>query len=228
MALPYRRLAIVLAIVAALSAAPEAVASMDGPCEATVATEDIVARETEARSEAIAVTDDGGTLVTMASERDIERLQVDLEIAGIRYTVHDDVTTGREWSRVVPVDEYAVYGIGVYKIVLESSGQGYSCEGATLIDVQGSPLETAAGAIAVGMVIVGGLGMVSFALRGGRTGLASIFATFLGLVFAVGVGTLLQQFGILYPTPAAAIGILLAGGVLGLIAGLIGSRVVSG
>jgi hypothetical protein len=222
-----RRLAIafaVLAVLAALTAAPEAAASIQGPCTATIAREDVTALETDSTSEAIVVPDTGGVLVTMASEREIERYRVSIEFAGIQYVVHDEPTTGNEWTSVVPVDDYATYGVGLYKIVTESFGPGFTCKAAALVDVHGSPLETAAGAIALGMVIVGSLGVVSFALRGGRTGLATIFATFLGLVLAAGVLGLLQQFGILYPTQAAAGGILLAGGTLGFIAGLIGSR----
>jgi hypothetical protein len=220
----HRRLAIAFAFVAALVAVPDAAAWVNGPCEATVSEENIITRGTSARSDAISVPQTGGVLVTMRSERPLERKKVEIEFAGIPYTVHDEPTTGTEWSSVVPIDDYATYGIGLYKIVATSTGPGVTCEAATLVDVQGEPFETAAGAIGLGLLIVGGLGVLSFLLRGGRTRLAPFLGAFLGIVFAIGGGALLQEFGLLYPTLTMAVGFLVGGAALGFIAGLVGSR----
>jgi hypothetical protein len=223
----YLRIAIGLAALAALAAlasAPEAVATIEGPCQATISEEDVVASGTSARSDAIPVPQTGGVPVIMTAERPMERLKVEIEFAGVRYVVHDEPATGTEWTSVVPVDEYAIYGIGLYKVIGTGYGEGFTCKAEALVDVQGNPLETAAGAIGTAMVIVGGLGVLSFALRGGRTRVAPFFGAFLGLVFAGGVGVLLQQYGLLYPTRAATIGVLAAGLTLGFIAGLLGSR----
>ena len=189
-----------------------------------MAEEDIITRGTSARSDAISVPDTGGVLVTMTSERPLSQLKVEIEFGGIGYTVHEGRTTGTEWSSVVPVDEYSPYGIGLYKIVATTAGRGFTCEGAALVDVQGEPLETAAGAIGVGMLIVGGLGVLSFLLRGGRTRLAPFLGAFLGVIFSAGAGILLQEYGLLYPTLTTAIGFVVGGAALGFIAGLIGSR----
>jgi hypothetical protein len=186
--------------------------------------EDVVASGTSARSDAIPVPQTGGMPITMSSDRPMSRLKVEIELAGIRYVVHDEPTTGTEWTSVVPVDEYAIYGIGLYKVIGTGTGDDFTCKAEALVDVQGNPLETAAGAIGTGMAIVGGLGVLSFALRGGRTRVAPLFGAFLGLVFAAGVGLLLQQYGLLYPTLAATIGVLAAGVTLGFICGLLGSR----
>jgi len=220
----HRWLAIAFVMVLGLVAAPEALATIEGPCEATIAGEDVVARDTFGRSDAISVRQTGAVPVIMTADRPIGRLQVAIEFGGIRYTVRDEATTGTTWTSVVPVDEYATYGIGLYKIVGISTGQGFTCEAVALVDVQGNPLETAAGAIGIAMVIVGGLGVFSFALRGGRPGLATMLAMFLGVVLASGTGLLLQQYGLFYPTRIAAILVLAGGALLGFLAGIVGSR----
>ena len=220
----HRRLAIAFVMVLGLVAAPEALATIEGPCEATIAGEDVVARDTFARSDAISVRQTGAVPVIMTADSPIGRLKVAIEFGGIRYTVRDEATTGTTWTSVVPVDDYATYGIGLYKIVGISTGQGFTCEAVALVDVQGNPLETAAGAIGIAMVVVGGLGVLSFALRGGRPGLATILAMFLGVVLAAGIGLLLQQYGLFYPTRIAAILVLAGGALLGFLAGIVGSR----
>ena len=220
----HRRLAIAFVMVLGLVAAPEALATIEGPCEATIAGEDVVARDTFARSDAISVRQTGAVPVIMTAESPIGRLKVAIEFGGIRYTVRDEATTGTTWTSVVPVDDYATYGIGLYKIVGISTGQGFTCEAVALVDVQGNPLETAAGAIGIAMVIVGGLGVLSFALRGGRPGLATLLAMFLGVVLAAGIGLLLQQYGLFYPTRIAAILVFAGGALLGFLAGIVGSR----
>ncbi|CAN5752330.1 hypothetical protein BH20ACT14_BH20ACT14_11910 [soil metagenome] len=220
----HRRLAIAFVMVLGLAVAPEASATIEGPCEATIAGQDVVARDTFARSDAISVPKSGAVPVTMTADRPIERLKLEIEFAGIRYAVREQPTTVNSSTGVVPVDEYSTYGIGLYKIVGTSTGQGFSCEAAALVDVQGNPLETAGGAIGIAMVIVGGLGVLSFALRGGRPGLASLLAMLLGVVLAIGTGLLLQQYGLFYPTRIAAILVLAGGAVLGFLAGIVGSR----
>ena len=220
----HRRLVITLVVVLGLALAPEALATIEGPCEATIAGKDVVARDTFSRSDAISVPQTGAVPVIMTGERPIGRLKVEMEFAGIRYTIHDEPTTGTTWTSVVPVDDYATYGIGLYKLVGTSTGQGFTCEATALVDVQGNPLESAAGAIGIAMVIVGGLGVLSFALRGGRPGLSTLLAMFLGVVLATGTGLLLEQYGLFYPTRIATILALVGGAVLGFLAGIVGSR----
>ncbi|MBA3374840.1 MAG: hypothetical protein H0U00_03345 [Actinobacteria bacterium] len=220
----HRRLAIAFVMVLALALTPQAFATIEGPCEATIAGEDVVGRDTFTRSDAISVPQTGAVPVTMNADSPIGRLKLEMEFAGIRYTIRDEATTGTTWTSVVPVDEYATYGIGLYKLVGTSTGQGFECEAVALVDVQGNPLETAAGAIGIGMVIVGGLGVLSFALRGGRPGLATLLAMFLGVILASGTALLLQQYGLFYPTRIAAILALVGGAVLGFFAGIVGSR----
>ena len=220
----HRRLVTALVVVLGLALAPEALATIEGPCEALMAGEDVVARDTFARSDAISVPQTGAVPVTMTADEPIDRLKLEIEFAGIPYEVSDEPTTVRSTTGVVPVDDYAKYGIGLYKIVATSTGAGFTCVATALVDVQGNPLETAAGAIGIAMVIVGGLGVFSFALRGGRPGLATLLSMFLGVILAAGIGVLLQEYGLFYPTQIAAILVLIGGAALGFLAGVLGSR----
>ncbi len=220
----HRRLVIALVVVLGLALAPEALATIEGPCEATIAGEDVVARDTFARSDAISVPQTGAVPVTMTGRDAIDRMKLEIEFAGIPYEVRDEPTTVSSTTGVVPVDDYAKYGIGLYKIVATSTGEGFTCVATALVDVQGTPLETAAGAIGIAMVIVGGLGVFSFALRGGRPGLATLLSMFLGVILGAGIGVLLQQYGLFYPTQIATILVLVGGAALGFLAGVFGSR----
>ncbi len=219
-----RRLVIALVVVLGLALAPEALATIEGPCEATIAGEDVVARDTFARSDAISVPQTGAVPVTMTGRDAMDRMKLEIEFAGIPYEVRDEPTTVSSTTGVVPVDDYAKYGIGLYKIVATSTGEGFTCVATALVDVQGTPLETAAGAIGIAMVIVGGLGVFSFALRGGRPGLATLLSMFLGVILGAGSGVLLQQYGLFYPTQIATILVLVGGAALGFLAGVFGSR----
>ena len=65
----HRRLVIAFVVVLGLALLPRPLATIEGPCEATIAGEDVVARDTFARSDAISVPQTGGVPVTMTAER---------------------------------------------------------------------------------------------------------------------------------------------------------------
>ena len=84
--------------------------------------------------------------------------------------VRDRVETGTEWSGDVDVDDYATYGVGLYKVTASSD----NCSGFVWIRVTGkSPFTTVAGIIAA-VLIVSSLsiaigGIVRARARSGRT-----------------------------------------------------------
>jgi hypothetical protein len=220
-----RRLTVsVLAVAAALTAAPNAFATIDGPCTASIAGQPVASRGVDARSEAIKVAEDARIPVTMSSVRPITHLTVELEFGGIGWTVHDETTEGTSWAKTVNVEDYASYGVGLYKVVGMSSGQGFSCTGAALVEVDGSPLSTIAGLAGIVMAAVGGLGLLWLGLRGGRSGGAPVLGAILGILLGAGVALLLQQFAIVYPTMVVAIIALGGGAVLGILSGLSAQR----
>lgn len=215
-----RRLAIAFALALSLVMAPTAMARIEGPCTARIGGEDVSARETGPISDAIIVSPARPVSVTMSAARPIQRLKVELEFAGVRWTVHERPSTGTSWASEVPVHDYAAYGVGLYKVVGTSVGQGFTCEGAALINVEEDetldPLVTVAGLVGFGLALMGALGILVTASRIGRSRARPIMGLFFGATLGLGILTLLQQFSVVYPTIGVTGGLLAGGAALGL------------
>jgi hypothetical protein len=210
----------VAAATAALVAPPAARAEIDGPCQATIAGEAVAAKDVSATGEPITVEENARVPVTMSAPRPINMLKVEIEFAGISWTIHDEPTEGTSWAKTVNVADYSKYGVGLYKIVGKSSGQSFSCTGAALVEVDGNPLTTVAGLVGLGLAIVGALGVLWVASRG--PGGAPVVGAVLGVLLGAGVAVLLQQFAIVYPTMIVALIALGGGALLGIVCGLFG------
>jgi hypothetical protein len=222
-----RRLAI--AFVVALSAlvpTPQASADLIGPCTAELAGRDMAPMLTGALDDPLAVERHSLLSVTMASERPISRLKVELEFAGVRWTIHDRAVGERQWASEVPVEDYGVYGMGTWKVVTTSEGRGFSCEAAALIAVEDDhvldPLTTIAGLAGLGLALTGLLGSLAVAGRIGTSRAAPFSGALLGALLGVGVCVLLQQFSVLYPTFGIAGGLIAAGAAFGIGFSLLG------
>jgi hypothetical protein len=221
-----RRLAIALVVLMALIAAPKAFASIDGSCAGQIAGQDVAPLRTGPLSDAITVSKERPVSVTMSSDRTLTRLKVEIEFAGVQWTVHDRPTTGTSWASEVPVDDYAIYGLGLYKIVATSEGQGFTCTGSGLVRVEGdhelAPLATIAGIAGLGLGLTGVLGVLGVATRVGRGRSAPFLGLFLGVLLGAGVTVLLQQFAVAYPTVGVAGGLVAIGAAIGLTLSLFG------
>ncbi len=208
----------------ALLVSPAALAGVEGPCEAKVAGVDMRDRGTGARSEAIPVHETSRPAVSMSANRRISQGKIELELVGFRWTVHDEPVTGRSWSAEIPVDENATWGIGLFKVVATSAGTGFTCTGTALIDVEGTAVATAAGVAGLVLTIAGAVGVLVLIMRGGRAGGQPFAGVFFGSLLGIGIGVLLQQLGVVYPTILVAIVIVVAGALIGFLAGMLGLR----
>jgi hypothetical protein len=222
-----RRLAIPLALaVAALAAAPQAPAELIGPCTAEMAGADMAPMLVGPRDDALTVNRNNLVSVAMESERPIARYTVELEFAGLRWTVHDGDVDDRRWASEVPVDDYSVYGMGLWKVVTTSEGRGFTCEASGLISVEDDhaldPLATIAGLAGLGLALTGLLGVLGVAGRIGRSRAAPVGGALLGVLLGVGVCVLLQQFSVVYPTVAVAGALIAAGAAFGIAFSLFG------
>jgi hypothetical protein len=213
-----------LGLAAWLTTAPAALATIEGPCQGSIAGENVAPLETEPRSEPVKVGKNARVPVTMTSARPITHLTVELEFGGIGWTVHDAPTEGTSWAKVVNVKDYSKYGVGLYKIVGKSTSQGFSCTGAALVEVEGEPLKTPAGIAALAATIIGAIGVLRLAFRRRASGAAPVFGAVFGVLLGAGVAVLLQQFSIVYPTLIVALVALGGGVVLGILSGLWGQR----
>jgi len=223
-----RRLAIALVVVLALVAAwpAPAPATVVGPCTAAIADQDASSLFDGARDDAVTVDRNSLVPVRMTSEQPMTRLKVELEFAGVRFTVHDRPTTGTSWASEVPVDDYGLYGMGLWKVVASGEGAGFDCEATGLIDVEDDhvldPLSTIAGLAGLALALAGALGVLAISARVGKARSAPVAGVFLGVLLGAGVCVLLQQFSVVYPTVGVAGGLLAIGAAVGLAFSLFG------
>jgi hypothetical protein len=148
----------------ALSAGP-ALATLEGPCTASIAGQDVEGLSTGATSEPVDVAEGSDILVTMSSTRPLTHLEITLSYAGSEWAIEDKEISSRSWSESVPVDDYATYGKGLYLVKGKSTGNGFTCTAAALVNVEGNPLTSVAGAVGLGMAVIGiaGVGVAGIA-----------------------------------------------------------------
>jgi hypothetical protein len=218
--------ALFVLVVGALAGAPSASATVIGPCTAEIVGQDMTPMQTGPRDDALVVDRDSLVSVTMNSERPLTRYQVELEFAGVRWTVHDRPNEGSRWASEVPVDDYGVYGMGLWKVVTSSEGQGFTCEAEALINVEDEhqldPLASVFGLVGLGLALAGFLGVLAVAGRIGKSRAAPVSGLLLGAMFGVGMGILLQQFSVVYPTVGVTGALIAAGAAFGLAFSLFG------
>jgi hypothetical protein len=196
---------------------PSAAAELSGPCNATINGQNVKGRPTEALSNAIVVANDAVVPVTMSAGSQISHLKIQIEFAGMRWTVRDKASHGKSWASNVDVGKYAKYGVGLYKVIGSSSG-GASCSGTALVKVKGNPLTTVAGIVGLIATL---MGLGAGAIGVGR----SIGGLLAGLIAGLGLAVLMQEYGLVYPTPMAAIATVGFAGVFGLGLAVIGKFV---
>jgi hypothetical protein len=139
----------------------QAGADVNGNCSATINGVDVKGLSSSDAGDAIEVKEHTAVPVTMQSAEGITHLRVQIEFAGFRWTVRDEPTSGTSWQNSVPVDDYAKYGVGLYKVIGQSEGPAGTCSGSALVQVAGNPLKTVAGAAAAGITALGVVGVAA-------------------------------------------------------------------
>jgi len=99
--------------------------------------------------------------------------RVQLEFAGFRWTVSEKLDSGTdtEWRETVNVNDYAAFGVGLYKVIgYGRLAGGQDCIGTAYVKVTGrNPLTTAAGAAAAGATAVGVVAVAAAGAAGAGT-----------------------------------------------------------
>ena len=153
----------VLALAVVWLWATPAGAQVEGPCEATIAGQDV--RAADSPSDAIEVdVDDQVEVNATSSGSPLDTYEVELEFGGFSWPVADGDADGQTWSDVVDVGDYADFSVGLYKVHgVSFSGGSEICRGTAYIEVTGrSPFLTVAGAIG-SVLLLGGLGLIFWA-----------------------------------------------------------------
>jgi hypothetical protein len=144
-------------------------------CGATLDGVDVAPLDSSDRGDDIKVHQHDIVPVTMTSPIGFESHKIQLEFAGRRWTVSSKTDDGSTtFSDSVNIDDYATYGVGLYKVVgVATLTDGTKCGGAATVDVSGNPLATVAGAVAAGVVVAGTAGaLASGGLAAGSLGSA--------------------------------------------------------
>lgn len=162
---------------AVLGSGAVAGAAITGPCDITVDGASIKDLSSSDPGDAIVVGPDDRFSVTFTADGDLQSHAIDLDYAGITWSVVDnnDTKAVNTVTRYVSVADYRRYGVGLYKVSGNAVlSDGRTCEGAVLVKVTGSPFATAAG-IGSGLLTlagVAGIGAATVATtRGVRRGL---------------------------------------------------------
>jgi hypothetical protein len=156
-----------VAAAAATSWPVPAGASMDGPCRATIDGLDVASRSASDPAAAIDVDEGDVLVVAVESTSPVDDYRIQLEFAGVRWTVAKGAATDDGWRREISVDDYARYGAGLYRIHGVSGGPE-PCDGAVLVKVGGNPLTTPLGLVGVAFAGVGAANTLRVARRARR------------------------------------------------------------
>ena len=133
-------------------------AEMTNGCTGTLAGQNVGTRSSTDPNQAIQVQWDQSAMATVTSTAQISGYHVDLEFAGIPFTVAHGASNGNSWSQAVEVRQYALYGVGLYKVIGTSTGPG-ACSASFLVNIVGKdPLTTPAGLLAAAVLAIGALG----------------------------------------------------------------------
>jgi len=150
--------------VAALVVALPVSAEITNGCIGSLAGQDVGARSSADPNQAIQVQWDQSVTAQVRSAAPITGYHVDLEFAGIPFTVAHGGSNGNSWSQPVEVRQYAIYGVGLYKVIGTSTGPG-ACSASFLVNIVGrDPLSTPVGQAAAAVLAIGALGTVAATL----------------------------------------------------------------
>ena len=209
----------IVSVAAAAVLAAGAGATINGPCSASINGVNVKNQSSASASGAIVVAKDARVPVTMSASQPISNLQIRISLMGLGRTVKSGPAHGTSWARTVNVKDYSFWGVGLYQVTGSSTGAGLSCSGVAIVKVEGSPLSTPAGWASIALAAVGLLGIAGTALgalHGGGMVKATLLGLLSGLVAALGVTVLLQQYAVLFPTGRIAVGMLALGAIVGI------------
>jgi hypothetical protein len=112
---------------------------------------------TTASSPDSAIEVEEGSSVTASGSMESGPISYDvaLEFAGISRSIASGTGEGTNWTNVINVDDYATYGVGLYKVnVTSTNAVGQTCTLSAFVNVKGGALSSVAGVIALTVLVV--------------------------------------------------------------------------
>ncbi len=138
---------------------------------------------------------------SVESRDPVTRAIVAVSVWPATWTIADDATAPTtEWSGSLPVSDHARFGSGLYEVTAATD----VCQVHGWVNVTGrSPLETPAGFVALGIIVVGVLMALRAILTTGRRN--GVLAVLGGVVTGIGLLLFAQQAGVTGITPTSAV-----------------------
>ena len=170
-----------------------------GPCVVFIDQHSLADADSPER--AIPIDADAVASVFGQSRDPVTRASVAISVWPTTWTIADDTSNPtNQWSGSIPVAEYARLGSGLYEVTVATD----VCQVHGWVNVTGrSPLETPAGLVSVGIIVLGVLmALRAFLTAGRENGLLAVVG---GVVTGVGLLLLAQQAGVTGITPTSAI-----------------------
>ncbi|HEX9694869.1 MAG TPA: hypothetical protein VGB64_00985 [Actinomycetota bacterium] len=155
-----------LAVPIVFGFAASALAEISGDCSAQINGANVEGRNSRDKADAIDVPEHAGIVVSGISQTPTDHVDIYMEFLGLfEWKVATDTfNPDTNWSSSVAVDDYAKYGVGLYRV----RGSTGACSGAALVRVAGNPLGTVAGVAATAAAAAGVAALGAATARAGR------------------------------------------------------------
>ncbi len=191
--------ALLLGVAGVLLLAVPVGAQTIGPC--VVFIDEHRLGDADSPDRAIPIDADAVASVVGQSLEPVTRATVAIGVWPTTWTIADEpIAPTTEWSGSLRVADYARFGSGLYEVTASTD----ACEVHGWVKVTGrSPLETPAGLVSIGIIVLGVLLAVRAFLTAGRgNGWLAVVG---GVVFGIGLLLFAQQSGVTGITPTSAI-----------------------
>lgn len=160
-------------------------------CTATLDGADLAQADSPGR--AVEVDADATVKVAGTAPGPVAAYQVFLDIGPLTFKISEGAGNGDKWSGTAEIKKYAKFGVGLYKVSAKTTGT--VCAGNAYIRVTGRmALLTVAGATGSALALLGAAGATYTGLRRARG--RRVAGAVSGVALGLGVGVLLQQFGL--------------------------------
>jgi hypothetical protein len=191
--------------------APQAVATVEGPCTASIGGEDVTTGHDDPGS-AVSLPSGESVPVAGTAQGRVTDLTYTVHVAGAgvqvgTVTLSDD---GRSWTGAVDLEEISNATVGVFEVTASVQTEAGDCSGVAFVCIEGrTPFTTAAGAGAAALGVGGGI-LLALSLvkaRGMGSARSALQGFAGGATAGLGGAVLLQQFCTLPLSAASAAGI---------------------
>lgn len=171
-----------LALVALCACVPSATATVDGPCQGTVAGRSVAGLSASDPADAVVVGPDDVVPYSFTANSDVTHYDTEVSYGPYTGTVDDgapeESDTGAEGT--LDVSQFSQFGVGLYQVEAHAAlADGSTCSATFLLHVDGGVLSSSVGQVAAVLALLAGGGVIAIsamAASGAKTILVSLKA----------------------------------------------------